>query len=134
MKGITPIIAIILLLLITVSMAGFAFVFLQRTLEQTAESTETGLTGQLNKQEQKFAIDGVNADGGIIYVRHTGSVNSSTDDVSVYINDVLQSCNWGGGKPAWAPNSPPKGCNVTTFTCPATIKITAPGNTDSTSC
>ncbi len=133
MKGITPIIAIILLLLITVSMAGFAFVFLQRTLEQTTTSTETGLQNQLDQQGQTFAIDNIDDVGNMIAIRHTGSTASDTSKISVYIDDVLQSCTW-NTPGAWVPGGGPRTCTVAAFACPKDVRITSPGNTDSTSC
>ena len=134
MKGITPIIAVILLLLITVSMAGFAFVFLQRSLETTTSSTESNLQEQMNQQRQKVAID--NAITGTVYIRHIGTVTIDTSDkIAVYINGAKVTC--GGEFPAtqWAPGVI-KACTSTSIVCNgnATIKVVSPGGQDSINC
>ncbi len=135
MKGITPVIAVILLLLITVSMAGFAFVFLQRSLETTTSSTEESLNAQLNQQRQKVAID--NAVSGAVYVRHIGTITmTDMNKVTVYVNNVKATCTgeW-TTKTSWAPGEIVT-CTLASLVCNGntTIKITSPGGQDSTSC
>ena len=59
MKGITPVVAIILLLLITISMVGFAFVWFTRIGELTTQQTQTQLQSQLDAAAQKVRIDSI---------------------------------------------------------------------------
>jgi flagellin-like protein len=133
MKGITPVIAIILLLLITVSMAGFAFVFLQRTLEETTSSTEQGLQNQLSQQGQKYAIDNTDDTNNYVYIRHIGTSTGDTSTVSVYINSALAACTWDVSG-SWAPGTI-KRCTAA-FSCDSntTIEASAPGGKDSVRC
>lgn len=72
MRGITPVIAIILLLLITISMVGFAFMFFTRTAQTSAESGEEQLRQQLQQAGGQFSIEGISTQGEI-YVRNRGS-------------------------------------------------------------
>ncbi len=141
MKGITPVIAIILLLLITISMAGFAFVFLQRSLEDTTSGVENDLEAQLNRQRQKFAIDNIDSTPGnnaTIYIRHIGSVVADTSIVTVYMNNTPVTCNWGTGSGSWSPGAIKAcyGSGTATISCSGTtdIEISSPGNRDSRTC
>lgn len=59
MKGITPVVAIILLLLITISMVGFAFVWFTRIGELTTQQTEEQLQGELTRTGQKIRIESI---------------------------------------------------------------------------
>ncbi len=70
MKGITPIVATILLLLITISMVGFAFVFFQRTTQTAAQSGEEQLNQQISQMGGIFRIDTWNENH--TYIRNTG--------------------------------------------------------------
>ncbi len=143
MKGITPVIAIILLLLITISMAGFAFVFLQRSLEETTSGVESDLETQMNRQRQKFSIDNIDPISGgqgeaVIYIRHIGSVVADTSVLTVYVNNTPVTCEWGAGGAqagSWAPGVV-KSCNTTTIGCSgdSEIQISGPGNKDSRDC
>jgi flagellin-like protein len=134
MKGITPVIAVILLLLITVSMAGFAFVFLQRSLETTTTSTEQSLQEQMNQQRQKVIID--NFVAGTVYIRQTGTV--TIDDIgkiAVYVNGVRVTCGGGEWTSPFTPGSI-KACNSASIVCNGntTIKAVSPGGQDSATC
>ena len=135
MKGITPVIAIILLLLITISMVGFAFVWFQRVAQTATSSTDTQLTNQLNTQAQTVAIDNVDDTNNIISLRHTGTVNMDTSQVSVYVAGAKVSCTW-DSPGAWAAKAF-KSCTVAAgFACSGStqVRVTAPGGQDSTIC
>lgn len=138
MKGITPIIAIILLLLITVSMAGFAFVFLQRTLEQTANSAQDSLTQQQNQMGQKYSIDNIDNVNDVVTVRNIGSTTGDSSSVILYINNKNVSTGCWTPSGSWAPSAI-KQCNVApyagAFTCPANFTLTSPsGQNDAYKC
>jgi flagellin-like protein len=91
MKAITPIIAIILLMLITVSAAGAAFLWIQIVQSQVSEETQTGLTSSLMQMHGRVAIEAVwNETGGHIcmIVRNSGTHQYEQSDLSeltVYI-------------------------------------------------
>ncbi len=137
MKGITPVIAIILLLLITISMVGFAFVWFQRVAQTATEGTESQLQEQLSQQGQKVRIDNIDDTNNAVSLFHSGTVTSDTSKVSVFINDARVTCAWSASG-SWAPGTS-KDCTVAAgFSCSGTgatrIKATAPGNQDATSC
>lgn len=71
-KGITPIIAIIVLLLITVALAGAAWTYLS--------SFWAGMTARNIQVTDAFCVAGVNA---TIFVRNTGTQDVLVSDVSV---------------------------------------------------
>ncbi len=69
-KGITPVVAVILLLLITISVAGFAAIFMQRLTQGAAESGEA----QLNQQLSSIgSFDVINIDRNKVYIQNTGA-------------------------------------------------------------
>ena len=71
-KGITPIIAIIVLLLITVALAGAAWTYLSTYI--------TGLTGQSVELQDYFCVGGQTP---VILVRNTGTVDMPVADISI---------------------------------------------------
>ncbi len=92
-KGITPIIAVILLLMMTVAIAGLAYVFIQRyssSAEATAENT-TARTSQSLKSNLK--IDGYNTTCGAasgwvlvrVSVRNAGQ--EAARNVQLFVDD-----------------------------------------------
>lgn len=91
-KGVTPVVAVILLLLITVAIVGFAFTFLQRTVTTAAERGQNQ-TGELGAAVgESFRIE--NAAGSSVVVRNTGIAALNTASLSVYINNVARTCTW----------------------------------------
>lgn len=135
MKGITPVIAIILLLLITISMVGFAFVWFQRVATTATNSADTQLQNQLNTQAQTIAIDNVDDTNNKITIRHTGTVATDTSKVSIYVSSAIATCTW-DVPGSWAPGVS-KTCTVAAgFACTGSTKIdaTGPGNRDSSLC
>ena len=84
MKGITPVIAIILLLLITISMVGFAFVWFQRVASTATQATDEQLTAQLNKQAQQIKLEG--ASGTTVTLRSNGNVALPVGSIVLFVN------------------------------------------------
>ena len=132
MKGITPVIAIILLLLITISMVGFAFVWFQRVAQTATENTDTQLQAQLTQQSQKIRIE--SAAGTSVSLRNTGSQSIPVGSVAIFVNGTVRtsgSCPSG----AIAPGSV-FSCTSTAGLCSgsSTVRVTAPGNADQITC
>jgi len=71
-KGITPIIAIIVLLLITVALAGAAWTYLNTYM--------SGLTGQSVEVRDYFCT---NHDTATIIIANTGTQSISSDDITI---------------------------------------------------
>ncbi len=90
MKGITPIIAIILLLLITISMVGFAFVWFTRIAESASAAGSSQLNQTLGQMAQKIRIDNVN--GYTVTIRNIGSQTIQSASLSFYVNNTLRGC------------------------------------------
>ncbi len=91
MKGITPVIATILLVLIVVALGGVFAAWTSRVASTTTEAgtkqVET-VTGQLGKS---ISIDSVICTAnGIIYVRNSGSDPVNCSDMSLYIDGALR--------------------------------------------
>ena len=76
MRGITPIIAIILLLMITIALVGFAFVFLSGVFESVANATETQAVQQAKKFGENFRIDAIG--GNRVVIRNLGTTDLSS--------------------------------------------------------
>ena len=130
MKGITPVIAIILLLLITISMVGFAFVWFQRVAQTATDSTDTQLQQQLAQQAEKIRIE--SGAGTSVTLRNTGSQALPVGSVALFVNNAQSTNSCPGSSQAAG----------AVFTCTLssscasgnTLKATAPGNTDQITC
>jgi len=83
MKGITPVVAIILLLLVTISIVGFAMVFFQRNIQQTSLGGEQNLQNQIASASVIFDISSTYQDK--VYVRNIGS--GLLSDIKFYLNN-----------------------------------------------
>ena len=143
MKGITPVIAIILLLLITVAMVGFAMVWFQKFVAMTGSQTEENLQTQLDQQSKTIHIaniDNTNGITSIVSIKNTGTKTISITELAMFVDSSRADVN--GCTDA-------DGTTIVTVIVPgATIdctldvlcdgnkalKITAPGNFDETKC
>jgi flagellin-like protein len=134
MKGITPVIAVILLLLITLSMTGFAFIFFTRIASTATNATESQLRTDLDRQAKKIVIDNVDATNAIVYVRNTGTQMIRATELAIYINGAKGTCTG----TVFTDVSPGQttSCDFSAGSCAsgAIIKITAPGNFDELDC
>lgn len=72
-KAVTPIVSVILLLLITISITGFAMLFFQRTAQTSGEAGEQQLQQHLSAAAESFEI--VNVDGNKVYIKNIGTGN-----------------------------------------------------------
>jgi len=86
MKGITPVIAIILLLLITISMVGFAFVFFGRVTSSSGAQIENATQQLVRQSLGRLYID--SASPGNVYVRNGGTDTALAADVAVYVGNA----------------------------------------------
>ncbi len=82
MKGITPVIAIVLLLMVTIAIVGFSFTFLSSMFAGAAETTSQQMEQQLGAMSSCMQIDSISFDK--VYVRNCGS--GSLADFSVYVD------------------------------------------------
>lgn len=131
-KGITPVVALILLLLITIAVVGFASGFFQRVFSTSSEQAQEEIKKFSETSGQTFRIE--NAKGTSVTIRSTGSADIRGSSLSVYIDDVPVS-------PActWSPDPVPSG-GTSTCTLPSacgsgkTIRVVGAAADDSVPC
>lgn len=135
MKGLTPVIGIILLLMITISIVGFAFVWFTRVTGIVTNQTGAAIDQQQQQMVQTVQIDSIDDANDRVHVRNTGSVNIGANTIAVYINNALRTCTSWSVDPI--PPDTVSSCTVSGgFTCPANFKVTSPGTPqgDTASC
>ncbi|MBI2971036.1 MAG: hypothetical protein HYY37_01305 [Candidatus Aenigmarchaeota archaeon] len=137
MKGITPVIAIILLLLITIAMVGFTFVWFTRIQTDITQSVSNQTSQQARATGTSAKIDVIDQASGNVYIRNTGTQVILMNELSAYNNSVtLVSCGWTSGGPV-VPGSglPPNAvANCSAFADCSSVRITTIGTGDSRSC
>jgi hypothetical protein len=84
MKGISAVIAAILILLITVAILGMAMLSLQRTTQTAVNATESVSGATRQQLSYNFKIENVDYVSGIVNVRNTGLAR--LDNLGVYLN------------------------------------------------
>ncbi|MFH0832194.1 MAG: archaellin/type IV pilin N-terminal domain-containing protein [Candidatus Aenigmatarchaeota archaeon] len=134
MKGITPVVATILLLLVTISMVGFAFIWFNRVMGSATESIANQTDTETSKMQMKVKIDNINKASDIVYIRNDGSRSIETSRIIVYVDGTtLATCTW--SSTTVVPNEVVS-CTVTTpdISSCSTIKATSPGTGDTLSC
>ncbi|MAH42829.1 hypothetical protein CL614_03840 [archaeon] len=142
-KGITPVIAVVLLLMITVALIGFAFIWFQGVWEDVSEGVGDKIADDINKWDQTIKIDNVkdaDTDAGstvdntsIVYIRSTGNAEVLVSSMSVYNDDVPIDCYWSvGGTGKLAPKGLIECKSFSAIVSEDVIKVTAPGNNDVT--
>lgn len=92
MKGISAVIATILLLLVTISIMGFVYIYLSGTVTTLGAKTEEEIKAEAAKYSKGIWFE--NAAGTQVVIRNLGSQNINTSEVNVYINNVLKTCTW----------------------------------------
>lgn len=132
MKGITPVVAIILLLLITISMVGFAFVWFSRVTQSATEGIAGDINNTITISSQKVRIEAVASGGATVTMRASGSGALPANSVAVLVAGAIRNSTCPG-------TSQGSGSVFTCALSPActggqTVRATAPGNFDEVSC
>ncbi len=135
MKGITPVIAVILLLLITIAMVGFAFVWFGRIAGAATNATQQQLESQLSQQAKRVSIDNLNAAQSNVTFRNTGTATIAGSEISVYAGGTLVTCIWSPPSAVVAPGAT-MSCDWSGSACTANtlVRVTAPGGADESTC
>lgn len=137
MKGVSAVIAVILLLLITVAIIGFAFIWFGRITSLAANSTEQQMTQFYQAAAKKISIDNINSTAGIT-VRNIGTAAIPINELSVFLNGSLMTCiGWYGNTSNSIMPSTVATCEkVPGVQCVAgtRIKVTSPAGSDERSC
>ena len=127
MKGITPVVAVILLLLVTIAVVGFAFGFFQRILGVAAAAGENQTQETIIRGAKTVSIDNINPAGPSATVRNTGTQTIIATDINIFVGPSLVTC-------VWSPVMPlaPRASSTCTWTGSCTggtqVRIVAPGN------
>jgi flagellin-like protein len=129
MKGITPVISIVLLLLITITIIGFVFVFFSRTMSTATNTTGTQIEAQQEKLQKTLVIE--NIQGTSLTLRSTGTLTIASTEVSYYIDNAAVNCT------GWSSLAPGEIVSCTlSSSCGSgsTLKVVAPGGFDQYTC
>lgn len=93
MKGITPVVAVILLLLITIAVIGFAFGYFSTIMQTTGEAAQEQAEATTDRLSKSVLIDSV-ADTNL-YIRNVGTKNINvTSEISVYKDGTSEACSF----------------------------------------
>ncbi len=85
MRGVSEVIAIILILMITISLAGLAYMFMSTTMADVTSSAGSTVDTTTSSMMTSFTIESI--DVAKVYVRNTGQ--NTLTSLSVYVNDEL---------------------------------------------
>src|SRR3989344_4286107 len=85
MKGISALIAIILLLFITITIAGFIYTFFMDLQEKSGETVSEQAWQELRRTGTDLKIDNVYLNE--VYIRNTGRSSIDSSIISFYVND-----------------------------------------------
>lgn len=137
-KGITPVIAMILLILIVVALGGVFAAWTTRTWETLGERGEEQIETVTEQMQIAITIDSVLCtDTGRIYLRNMGGLDINPSDVTVYVNDTWVNTTFSGilspGAVATIENNTVAADNDLKLE-DAYIRVTVPGNTASYQC
>ena|SRR3989344_6328943 len=133
MKGITPVIAIILLLMITIAMVGFAFVWFTSVATQLGNATERMSVEQTNQMQTKAKIENIDKASNTTNIRNSGFVALDLAKTIVYVNDSIQVNCGAGFSGSIQPGSVAACTNVNIGGC-RNIAVTTIGTGDTRDC
>ena len=137
MKGITPIITVILLLLIAVVMVGFAFGFFSNIFTVSKTETESALNTTVSIYGKQIRVDNIDTQAlRVVTVRAVGPRGLNVGEVSIY-NASGSLAITTGTCPSGTVNPGGTGsCTLISNGCMSgsTLRVVAPGNTDTKVC
>jgi flagellin-like protein len=84
MRGVSEVIAIILILMITISLAGLAYMFMSTTMSDTTTAASSTVSSTTNTMLKSFRVESIH--DNTVYIRNTGTADLY--NVSVYVNDT----------------------------------------------
>ncbi len=89
MHGVSEVIAIILILMITISLAGLAYMFMSTTMSDVTSTAGSTVDTTTSSMLTSFTIESI--DVAKVYLRNTGQ--KPLESLSVYVNDELATFN-----------------------------------------
>jgi len=127
-KGISTIIATILMLLVLVAIIGVAFTWFMTTTSGMQTTTEERVSALEEQVGRTISVDSISCSGTTlkVYVRNTGTKQINASTVLLYFDDALK-----GNNTANIPQGSVGEVNGTVTTCSGThtIKVAGPSNT-----
>ena len=132
MKGVSTVIVVILLLLISIAIVGYTFGFFQRFFGTATSSGTQQLIGLQHTTGQAVRIEVVS--GNNVTIRNIGSVQLTNSTLGVFVDGTAVT--WASGTVATIPpNAIATLANMTSWcTTGKTIVVTTPGLSDSRTC
>ncbi len=92
MKGISAIISVVLILMITIVLAGLSYIWftnLFQSVTSTAQQTATGAQTALATKFKIEAATNTTLTNVTVYVRNTGQADINMTTASAYVNDIF---------------------------------------------
>jgi len=125
MYGVSEVIAIILILMITISLAGLAYMFMSTTMSDVTASVGSTVDTTTSSMLTSFTIESINQNH--IYIRNTGQ--NALTSLSVYVNDIQSQ--YVNVSPSSV--SPGQVGTITVYDMPGgTVKVTSPSGFSAT--
>jgi len=87
MKGLTPVIAIVLILGVTISIAGTVMIFLSRTQHGLTEKGTQELNRTVGRLFTELKVESFDKDTGTVYIRNDGIETVPGNQVVIYVDD-----------------------------------------------
>jgi flagellin-like protein len=131
-RGVSPVITIVLLVMITISMTGFAFIWFTRMGTGLQDRTEAGAE-KTSENIMKIAIidNVVGGANSVITIRNIGSVAIAPGDIAVYVAGQPAVCS---GLKAINPQEIGL-CIISEIDCTGSkVKVSAAGGSDEKTC
>ena len=91
-KGITPVIAVVLLLMITVALIGFAFTYFTDMWQSVAGQGESNILTTQQIMMMTVGIDNIDTINNNIYIRNTGNLDAPFSMIYIYVDNDARSC------------------------------------------
>jgi flagellin-like protein len=91
-KGITPVIATILLLLITIAIVGYSFGFFQKIFTTASSSGEQQASGTINQVGTSIRVE--NPQSTSVTIRNIGTTTITSTTMIVYVDNARANGLW----------------------------------------
>ncbi len=134
MKGIAPVVATILMLLIVIAIIGFAYTFFTGMIGTAGEQTEEQMKATIGSMNKGIWLESASGQTLIVRTLGTGTIDASAGEINVLIDGSPVTC-------SWSPSTLPSGStSVCTLTLPETcgsgsnVTVMGPSNTVSKIC
>lgn len=126
-KGITPVIAVVMLVLIVVTLVGGIFIWLQTMVDETGEDISDHVRGETDAMGKNAVIDGCSDDN--VYIRSTGTNPIQEGEIAVYVNGTHED-----DIPIQGEGEIDTGIYTYSTELPGEVRITGPGFEDIEDC